>query len=183
MKCNNCGADVANDAVFCTGCGQPVKSYGKGFVFACSLIGLLVGPLALVAWIMGQRGINAARRDGVKPSGLLTAGRTLGAVFSLLFCLGLLIGVISGAFGFNSYRSSAQTAACVSNLKSIALAYEQVSDAGNLVCSVSELCGSDYLPRMPRCPAGGEYFLKKVGNKTVPVCSHPGHELLNADNK
>ena len=184
MKCSNCGADIANDAVFCNGCGKAVKSYGAGLAFTCSLIGLLIGPVALVAWIMGQRGINAARRDGVKPSGLLTAGRTFGAVVALLWCLGLLILVPSCVSSFKSYRSSMQTAACEANLRMIASGCEMATLSGKNVPSVSDLAGSGFLPqRMPQCPAGGVYSLKKVGNKSVPVCSHPGHELPNADNE
>ena len=106
-----------NEAV---SCGPASKSYGAGPTMFLSLIGLggmvvtammmfgpkdnishdgtlrywvVAGPalvISLLAFILGQKGTNAAKRDGVKLPGMLKVGCSLGfvcAIVCLLFSL------------------------------------------------------------------------------------------------
>ena len=75
-------------------------------------------------------------------------------------------------------RRSAQTSACISNLKTIGYAKDvwaiqdgmQETDTPEWDDLVNE-----HLRSTPACPAGGAYTLRRVD--LLPVCNVSGHEL------
>ena len=72
---------------------------------------------------------------------------------------------------FIKYRQNSQAAACVSNLKQIEAAVEQVKMTGKAEPEYpTDLVGADkYIKNEPKCPAGGEY---KLGTEaTGPTCT------------
>lgn len=70
---------------------------------------------------------------------------------------------------FIKYRQNSQAAACVSNLKQIEAAVEQVKMTGKENPAYpTDLVGTDkYIKNEPKCPAGGTYELEKDG---TPFC-------------
>lgn len=99
----------------------------------------------------------------------------------------LLIGVLS-AVAVPNYvraRSDAQVKACISNLKQINAAKVTWSleqrKSETAVPTAANIQSTFLSGRMPECPAGGTYRIRRVSRNAL--CSHAaiGHALTNLD--
>ena len=110
--------------------------------------------------------------------GVAAAAFTLTELALTLAILGILFGVVLPNI-LNS-RTTAQTEACIANLKAINAAKQQWA-ADNRTADTAKPKASDiygpalYLKSLPICPADGKYTLGTV-NKN-PTCSIAGHKL------
>ncbi len=76
------------------------KPEGATTIFILGLLGLFVCfPLAIVAWIMGNRYMEECRTRGVEPEGIAVAGRVMGMIAVGLFVIGLILVVILAIAG------------------------------------------------------------------------------------
>ena len=83
-----------------------------------------------------------------------------------------------GATGRDRSNASAQTAACINNLKQIDGAKQQwaLENRKTETDVPTEADILKYLPAKPVCPSGGTYTINAVG--TPAACSVPEHSLL-----
>lgn len=130
--------------------------------------------ISLLAFMLGRKGAKAVRRDGVKMSGTLNAGRALGLICAIVsFLFSLLVAWWS--IQMPGWRRDW----CANNLKWIYVAYGDEISEGRTVSSVQDLCAKSKLKLCPECPVGGKYSLKKIGGRNLPVCNCPDHAKLH----
>ena len=80
---------------------------------------------------------------------------------------------------FIKYRKTSQMNACISNLKQIATAVEQVRMNGKTV-SWTEIVGADkYIKVTPACPSGGSYGLPTEETANPTCVSHANDSGYN----
>lgn len=71
-----------------------VKPHRAGMILAFGLVGLLVClTFAIVAWVMGAGDLREMRAGRMDPSGMgmTEAGKIIGMVAIILYCLGFLL--------------------------------------------------------------------------------------------
>jgi hypothetical protein len=140
MFCPNCGNQTADDAKFCSKCGnsitqadqrqvsQPVyHEGGRGItVFIFGLLGIvMLGPiLGIPAWVMGHNDLKKIRAGIIPQSeeGLTKAGYILGIIASVLWGLLILIVLFSiflGIFMFREMIESTGREVIYSSIQSI----------------------------------------------------------------
>lgn len=81
MYCKNCGKELKDDAIFCTGCGSPTKAAAKSSAAASTeekklsakeiVVGLLVIGLIIVL-IINCRQFNDKKKETAKSKGAST---------------------------------------------------------------------------------------------------------------
>ena len=106
--------------------------------------------------------------------------KTLRQAFTLveIMIVVLIIGVLLAIAvpNFIRARESSQAKACVSNLKQIDSAKEQLAMDAKLGAGATITNGMTdlltYIKKEPSCPSGGTYTVGTVG--TDPTCSHGG---------
>ncbi|MHB1460479.1 MAG: competence type IV pilus major pilin ComGC [Armatimonadota bacterium] len=110
----------------------------------------------------------------------LRKGFTLVEIMIVVLIIGVLLAI--AVPNFMNARKTAQTKACVANLKAIQTAKEQILMAGGTAIAATDIFGADKLIKVkPVCPApgGGDYV---IGDKdTDPSCPNvatlPDHKL------
>ncbi len=104
----------------------------------------------------------------------LRKGFTLVEIMIVVLIIGVLMAIAIP--NFLNARTTAQTKACVANLKQIQSATEQNLMQGAKIEAISDLVGdSKPLKATPVCPASGTYT---IGTSTTnPTCSVSGHAL------
>jgi prepilin-type N-terminal cleavage/methylation domain-containing protein len=112
--------------------------------------------------------INTSRKSGF----------TLVEIMIVVAIIGLLAAIAIP--NFVKARTTAQTNACINNLRQIDGAKEQWALENKKTSSDtpadSDLFGTDkYVKVKPSCPANGTYSLNAIGVK--PTCSGTGHSL------
>ncbi len=87
--------------------------------------------------------------------------------------IGLLAGIAIP--GFVKARETAQSKACINNLRMIEASKDQwaIENLKNNGDKVTPDDLREYLHRWPACPADGDYTINPIG--TRPTCSHEGH--------
>jgi len=103
------------------------------------------------------------------------SGFTLVEIMIVVAIIGMLASIAIPAF--LKSRGSAQTTACINNLRQIDAAKEQWAMMRMVATgAVNETEVNEYLRKgAPDCPGGGSYGYNSVG--VDPTCTVQGHEL------
>lgn len=146
----------------------------------CGILGLICfGPLgAIPAVICGHIARSRIRESAgaLQGEGMALAGLILGYVSIGLMVVMIPMYAAIAIPSFAKAREHAQVAACVNNMRMIAIATDQRAMEQGLsegaAVDPEEL--KEYLPgeTLPTCPAGGTYTLPPVGGE--PECSEHG---------
>jgi prepilin-type N-terminal cleavage/methylation domain-containing protein len=106
-------------------------------------------------------------------------GFTLVEIMIVVAIIGLLAAIAIP--NFVKARTTAQTNACIANLKQIDGAMEQYALEGKLAagasCTLTAISGDStkFIKVTPVCPASGTYAVTAIG--TTPTCTISGHTL------
>jgi competence protein ComGC len=133
--------------------------------------------IAIPAVICGHTALGRIRKSSgtLQGEGLAIAGLITGYVGMVIWILLAIIAIPN----FVKARDTAQTNACINNLRQIYAAKQQWalenSKPADAVPTENDL--TPYLEnhQMPHCPAGGVYTIGAVTNN--PTCSIPSHKL------
>ena len=146
-----------------------------------------IGPLfAIPGVICGhlaysriKRSSGALAGEGMALAGLITGYVSIGlSVFLVPMMLAIAIP------NFVKARETAQTNACINNLRQIDAAKQEWALENNkqstdtpTQADLTHLRNNQYFKngQFPTCPAGGTYTIGAVSN--APVCSIPGHKF------
>jgi hypothetical protein len=148
-------------------------------IMAVVLIVVCIGPIvfALPAIICGHMAYSRIKRSGgqLVGSGMAIAGFATGYASLALILLMLPIAIPN----FVRARQTAQTNACINNLRQIDAAKQEWA-LENKKRSTDTPTQSDLTRflkngQWPTCPAGGTYTIGAVGQ--TPTCSIPEHKL------
>jgi len=132
MFCTKCGAEINDEAVVCIKCGCAVKDIKRkrmsGLAVLSFIFSFLLGPVAIILGIIALNKISN-KLNSVKGKGLAITGIVIGAITSILFCIGFFA-------GFSSYKNQAKTV--VSGTAPMFLEFKLVSpDSGKLKAAIS----------------------------------------------
>ena len=173
------------------GVTQPKNSALAIWSLVLGIIGLLfllvcISPLfAIPGVICGHLAYSHIKRSGgvLTGEGLALAGLITGYI-SIAISIFLIPMMLAIAIpNFVRARETAQTNACINNLRMIDAAKQQWAlENGKGPGDVPTMQDLEpYLKNgvFPTCPAGGTYTIGAVSN--APTCSVPGHQLPNSD--
>ncbi|MDP6957750.1 MAG: hypothetical protein QF645_02960 [Planctomycetota bacterium] len=82
--------------------GVPRQDQGGTGILILGVLGLIFGPLGIIAWIQGSSYENSCRARGVRPSSAGTAGKTIGIVGAILWGAGFLLS-LTGRLPFSFF--------------------------------------------------------------------------------
>jgi competence protein ComGC len=158
-------------------CGLALASLILGISGIVLCLGPLAGIPGVICGHLAQSKINHSG-GALSGGGLALAGLITGYIsIAMIVFIGLLAAIAIP--NFVKARSTAQTGACVANLRQIEGAKAQWAlehkKENTDVPTEADLFGADkYIRERHACPAGGVYTLNRVERK--PTCSVPGHE-------
>lgn len=153
----------------------------------CGIIGCILGatgylsifgfPFCLIAWILGAKAVNRARAMGVGAGGSAITAKVMGilgmiatGIVTLILVATVLI--VTTSSGVNGGLRSTR---CLSNRIMVETACATAALQDEKFETVEDLVEHGSLPRMPECPAGGEYTLVPGSDgKMTCVCSKHG---------
>lgn len=136
---------------------------------------------AIPGVICGHKALNRIKNSGgtEEGNGLAIAGLITGylGIAMAIFCIPFWLAIAIP--NFVKARDTAQTNACINNLRQIDSAKQQWalenSKPGDAVPTENDLTPYLQNHQMPHCPAGGVYTIGAVTNN--PTCSIPSHKL------
>ena len=148
----------------------------SGLAIASLICAFLIPPLGLVLAVLALRSIKSNRATGGK--GIAVAGAVVSGVFTLM--LVGLTGLIAAIAipNIKEARKNAQATGCKVNLRTIQMAInmwaleKRKTDDAEVTLEDLESYMKDGIPR---CPSGGEYEFRTVGEK--PTCTIEGHSI------
>jgi competence protein ComGC len=169
----------------------PLETAAQPKTAALAIWSLVLGILSLVCFtifaaipgvICGHKALSKIKRSNgtLNGQGLAIAGLITGYLGIALAVLFIPLMMAIAIPNFVKARDTAQTNACINNLRQIDAAKQQWA-LENSKKSTDTPTQSDlghYLKngQFPTCPKGGTYTIGTIGE--APSCSVPGHQLL-----
>ena len=168
----------------------PLENATQPKTSALAIWSLVLGILSLVCFtifaaipgvICGHKALGKIKRSNgtLTGQGLAIAGLVTGylGIACALFMIPLMLAIAIP--NFVKARDTAQTNACINNLRQIDAAKQQWALENNKKSSDTPTQNdlTHYLKsgQFPMCPKGGTYIIGPVGEP--PTCSIPGHQL------
>jgi len=117
---------------------------------------------------------------GNTPDGWLTTGNGSQSAAQALLIPAVAVGGMLSAIAIPNFvkaRTVSQENACINNLRQLDAAKQEWALEKSKKSTDTPIMDDlkPYLPKIPLCPAGGDYTLNTVGEP--PECSIPGHKL------
>jgi hypothetical protein len=166
----------------------PLQPSAQPKTSALAIWSLVLGILSLICFtifaaipgvICGHKALSKIKRSGglLTGQGLAIAGLVTGylGVAWAIFVIPLMLAIAIP--NFVKARSTAQANACINNLRQIDAAANQFAlehsktngEAINFPDDLTPYIRLNAQGKIPSCPAGGVYSLKRVGD--IPTCS------------